>query len=292
MSESDELMARVGSLLARLEAMLGGPVEAIDWEQVRAFRWQRGAGRTGLLKALPHGSAIRLEDLRCIDRQKQDLDRNTRQFLAGLPANHALLWGPRGTGKSSLIKALIHEHPDVRVVEVAREHLVDLFEVFEVLHRRPERFVLFCDDLSFEPRDPSYRALKTALDGSLGGAPDNVLVYATSNRRHLVPEPMRDNLAARGEDGELHHSEAVEERISLSERFGLWLAFHPLRQDQYLEIAAYWIERLGLSEGDPPAMRGEALRWALAHGSRSGRSAFQFARDRVGQTRLGQEGRA
>ncbi|MGH8567766.1 MAG: ATP-binding protein, partial [Gammaproteobacteria bacterium] len=216
--------------------------------------------------------------------------RNTRQFLAGFPANHALLWGPRGTGKSSLVKALIHEYADLCFVEVEREALVDLFPIFETLHGRPERFILYCDDLSFELHDPSCRALKIALDGSLGCAPENVLVYATSNRRHLVPERMEDNLAGHREDGELHPGEAVEERISLSERFGLWLAFHPLRQDEYLEIVSHWIGRLGVSEGDPSAMRGEALRWALAHGSRSGRSAFQFARDRVGQERLRRQG--
>lgn len=292
MSEAERLMARVESLMTRLEAVLGPPVQELDWAQARAFRWQRGEGRRGALRALPYVSAVRLEDLRCVDRQKQALDRNTRQFLAGFPANHALLWGPRGTGKSSLVKALIHEYAGLGLcfVEVEPEALVDLFSIFETLHGRPERFIVYCDDLSFEPHEASCRALKTALDGSLGCAPENVLVYATSNRRHLVPERMEDNLAGHREDGELHPSEAVEERISLSERFGLWLAFHPLRQEEYLEIVSHWIGRLGVSEGDPSAMRGEALRWALAHGSRSGRSAFQFARDRVGQERLRRQG--
>ncbi len=282
-------MARFEAFMTRLEERLCGPPEEIDWGAARAFRWQRNDSRRGTLEALPHVSAVRLDDLRCLDRQKQALTRNTRQFLAGSPANHALLWGPRGTGKSSLVKALFHEFDALRFVELEREALVDLHPVFEILHGRPERFILFCDDLSFEPHDASYRALKTALDGSLGGVPDNVLVYATSNRRHLVPEHMEDNLAADRECGELHQSEAVEERISLSERFGLWLAFHPLRQDEYLEIASHWIARLGLPDDDPASMRGEALRWALAHGSRSGRSAFQFARDRVGQMRLAHE---
>ncbi len=306
MSEAERLIARLEAFITRLEVVLGAsygestpreitPGEIahgeIDWAAgMRAFRWERKDSREGTLKALPYVSALRLDDLRCLDRQKQMVVRNTRQFLGGFPANHALLWGPRGTGKSSLVKALIHEFAShgLCFVEVEREALVDLHSIFEILYGRTERFILFCDDLSFEPHDPSHRALKTALDGSLGCVPDNVLVYATSNRRHLVPERSADNLMAKSEDGELHHSEAVEERISLSERFGLWLAFHPLCQEEYLEIVSYWIARLGMSEDDPSSMRREALRWALARGSRSGRTAYQFARDRVGQARLGQ----
>ena len=281
------LAERCVALLERLEALLPESPLAPDWERDRAFRWRRWNQR-GYLQAVRHPHRLRLADLRQIDRQKAALDLNVRQFLAGHPCNNVLLWGARGTGKSSLIKALLNEYADrgLRLIEVDKHHLLDLPDIVAPLYDRPERFLLYCDDLSFEAHDPSYKALKAMLDGSIDIAPDNVLLCATSNRRHLLPESMRDNQDARLVEGELHHGEAVEEKISLSERFGLWLAFHPFGQEDYLTIVAYWLEQLD----DPTCLDDEAreaaLRWALQRGSRSGRVAWQFARDWVGRRGL------
>jgi hypothetical protein len=281
-----EVLERLGRLAAAVERLVPpeASVQPLDWDGHVAFRWQRGRPRGRLLPvAEPH--RIRLEDLRGVDRQKAELERNTRQFLAGRPANNVLLWGSRGTGKSSLVKALLETYAGagLRLVEVEREDLADLAEITGLLGGRPERFVLFCDDLSFEPGDASFKALKAVLDGSLAAVPANVLVYATSNRRHLMPEYLRENLEARLVEGEIHPGETTEEKVSLSERFGLWLSFYPFDQDRYLEIALGWVERLGGAIPDPDGLREEALRWALARGSRSGRAAYQFARDWVGR---------
>jgi len=295
-SEADwaGVLAALDGLVARLEHLVPGPPPPVDWDRYRAFRWRRERGR-GFLEAVRHPHRVRLEDLRGVEAQKAALLRNTRQFLAGLPANNALLWGARGTGKSSLVKALLEElwGEGLRLVEVDAHALVDLPDVVAALDARAERFILFSDDLSFEAGDPSYKALKAALDGSVAGLPDNVLIYATSNRRHLMPEYFQDNLEARTVDGEIHPGEGVEEKVSLSERFGVWLSFYPFDQEAYLEIATAWVARLGGVEeepDDPEDLRREALRWALAHGSRSGRSAWQFARDRVGRRGLADPG--
>lgn len=281
------LAERLAAALERLETLLPALPEPSAWEHYRAFRWRR-IGQRGYLQPVRHPHRLRLADLRRIDRQKTALDLNMRQFLADCPYNNVLLWGARGTGKSSLIKALLNEYADrgLRLIEVDKHDLLDLPEIVEPLYDRPERFLLYCDDLSFEANDPSYKALKAMLDGSISAAPDNVLLCATSNRRHLLPEYTRENQDARIIEGELHHGEAVEEKISLSERFGLWLSFHPFGQDDYLAIVDYWLEQLGESGGLNEAARDEALRWALQRGSRSGRVAWQFARDWVGRQRL------
>lgn len=281
------LFERGVALLERLEALLPEPPPAPDWERDRAFRWRRW-GQRGYLQAVQHPHRLRLIDLRQIERQKAALDLNVRQFLAGRPCNNVLLWGARGTGKSSLIKALLNEYVDrgLRLIEVDKHDLIDLPDIVAPLYDRPERFLLYCDDLSFEASDPSYKALKAMLDGSISAAPDNVLLCATSNRRHLLPESMRDNQDARFVEGELHHGEAVEEKISLSERFGLWLSFHSFGQEDYLAIVAHWLERLGDPVRLDEAAREAALRWALQRGSRSGRVAWQFARDWMGRRGL------
>jgi len=286
-STPEHLLRRVADLLDRVATLLPPAAVDPDWSHY-AFRWRRGRQGGGWLQTVTHPHAIQLADLRGIDRQKTALVRNTRQFIEGFPANNALLWGSRGTGKSSLIKALVNAYAaaGLRIVEVDRNDLIDLPDVLDRVAHRRERFVLFSDDLSFEAGDPSYKALKAALDGSVYAPPDNVLIYATSNRRHLMPEYMSENLEARAVEGEIHHGESVEEKISLSERFGLWLSFHPFNQDQYLDIVDYWLARLDSPPGATERRRAEALRWALTRGSRSGRSAYQFARDWAGRTRL------
>ena len=283
---SEELLKRFASLLARAEALLPAAFSEPDWS-AHAYRWRR-QGQRAWLQPVRLVAALRLDDLLCIDDQKRVVDANTRQFLAGLPANNVLLWGPRGTGKSSLVKALLNQHAGdgLRLIEIDREHLADLPDVVDLIAARPERYLLFCDDLSFEANDPSYKALKVVLDGSVHATPDNVLVYATSNRRHLLPEQLSDNQSARNIDGEIHHGEAVEEKISLSERFGLWVALHPFSQDEYLAIVASWLNKLGIAGEPDEETRRAALRWALLHGSRSGRSAWQFSKDWAGQTQL------
>lgn len=284
MNDFAELVGRAERVLERLEAILPGPAVEPDWNAAVAFRWRRRHGRAALVPvAVPH--CIRLEDLQDVDDQKQRIDRNTRQFLAGRRANNVLLTGARGTGKSSLIKAVLTEYSarGLRLIEVDKADLVDLPELVELVACRPERFILFCDDLSFEEGEDAYKALKSVLDGSVAAVSDNVLVYATSNRRHLMPEYHDENLQTRHVDGEVHPGEAVEEKISLSERFGLWISFYPFSQNEYLDIVAHWLHSFGVQESVIAAARQDALNWALMRGSRSGRVAWQFARDFAGQ---------
>jgi predicted AAA+ superfamily ATPase len=289
-SKADEFFTRADRLLDRLEHLVP-PAPGEDFADAIAWRWRKQGGR-GALQAIRRFNGVRLADLLHIDRQKEALVRNTRQFLAGLPANNALLWGPRGTGKSSLVKALLNDlaGEGLRLVEVDRLDLVDLPDIVDRLNDGRGRYVIYCDDLSFDDDDATYRALKTVLDGSVLDTPENVVVYATSNRRHLMPEHQADNLGARIIEGELHHAEAVEEKISLSERFGLWLSFHPLNQDRYLDIAMHWLRSFGADLGNPEPVRAAALEWALLHGSRSGRAACQFARDWAGRRALEDRG--
>ncbi|MCB1745885.1 MAG: ATP-binding protein [Gammaproteobacteria bacterium] len=286
MSKADKFFRRAERLLDRLEQWLPPAAAAsFDAHDALAWRWRRGRG-PGRLEPIRRFNGVRLDDLLHIDHQKSELVRNTRQFLGGLPANNALLWGPRGTGKSSLVKALLNDFAPhgLRLVEVDRLDLVDLPEIIDHLDGDDGRYVIYCDDLSFDDNDATYRALKTVLDGSVLDTPDNIVIYATSNRRHLLPERLSDNRDTRVVDGELHHGEAVEEKISLSERFGLWLSFHPLNQDRYLDITRHWLTAHGV-DCDETACAA-ALQWALLHGSRSGRTASQFARDWAGRRAL------
>ncbi|MGB9107111.1 MAG: ATP-binding protein, partial [Telluria sp.] len=273
-------------LLARVEAVLpqGAPREP-DWRLAFAFRWRKRNGQ-GYLAPVLHAGAITLDDLQNIDRQKGLIEQNTRQFVHKQPANNVLLTGARGTGKSSLIKACLNDFASqgLRLIEVDKADLADLPDIVDLVAGRPERFVIFCDDLSFEEGEAGYKALKVALDGSIAAQSDNVLIYATSNRRHLMPEKMSDNTGySHGDDGDLHPGETVEEKISLSERFGLWLSFYPFKQDDYLDIVAHWLRSFGCTAQQIDDARADALRWALGRGSRSGRVAWQFAKDYAGQ---------
>ncbi|MFJ1299766.1 ATP-binding protein [Pseudomonadota bacterium AL_CKDN230030165-1A_HGKHYDSX7] len=282
MSTTDftQLLARAERVLAQLEAWLPAAPPEIDWT-AHAYRWRKRGAR-GWLDAVRHVSRIQTDDLQHIERQKDIIERNTRQFLAGKPANNVLMTGARGTGKSSLVKAMLAEHGDagLRLIEVDKADLGDLPDIVELVAPRAERYIVFCDDLSFEEGEAGYKALKSVLDGSVSASGDNVLIYATSNRRHLMPEYMSENLQARHQaDGEIHPGETVEEKISLSERFGLWLSFHPFRQDDYLDIVYHWLRELGCPADQIEPSRTEALQWALERGSRSGRVAYQFARD-------------
>jgi predicted AAA+ superfamily ATPase len=286
MSDFSTLIARAEALLARLEAVLPQPPAAPDWSASIAFRYRRRGTGGGVLEPVRHVAPLRLADLKEVDGQKERLVRNTAQFVAGRPANNVLLTGARGTGKSSLIKACLNEFADrgLRLIEVDKDDLTDLPDLVALVGERPERFIIYCDDLSFDEGESGYKALKSILDGTIAQASDNVLICATSNRRHLLPEHMKDNLGARrGDDGELHPGEAVEEKISLSERFGLWLSFYPFSQDEYLAIVAQWLRHFGLDEAAIAGARPSALVWALERGSRSGRVAWQFARDFVGR---------
>jgi predicted AAA+ superfamily ATPase len=286
------LLRRADSVLARIEGLLPAPAADPDWSASIAFRYRRrapgafGAGARGALEPVRHVAPIALGNLKEVDAQKERLRANTAQFVAGRPANNVLLTGARGTGKSSLIKACLHEFAPqgLRLIEVDKSDLVDLPDIVALIEGRPERFIVYCDDLSFDEGEAGYKALKSMLDGTVSASSDNVVVYATSNRRHLLPEQMKDNLAAtHDEDGELHPGEAIEEKISLSERFGLWISFYPFSQPEYLAIAGQWLRHFGLDDAAIEALRGEALVWALERGSRSGRVAYQFARDRAGR---------
>ncbi|WP_437884297.1 ATP-binding protein [Pseudomonas sp. LRF_L74] len=280
-------LQRAEEVLERLEPILPAPRQHVDWNKTVAARWHR-EGRSGYLQGLEVTLDLSLDDLVGVDSQREQLARNTQQFVDGLPANHVLLWGSRGTGKSSLVRALLaaHAKSGLRLIEIERDHLADLPRVVEMLIDLPQRFVLFCDDLSFESGDGDYRVLKSVLDGSLERAPDNVLLYATSNRRHLVPEKESDNLNWKHVDGELHPSEAVEDKIALSDRFGLWLSFYPFTQEHFLAVVRHWIGVLA----KPSGLQWEwdhdleilAVRWATGRGNRNGRCAYQFARQWVG----------
>ena len=282
---------RADALLARIESLLPMAARETDWSASTAFRWRKRDGRARL-EPVAHIAPIALSNLKNIDRQRELIERNTRQFVDGRPANNVLLTGARGTGKSSLIKACLNAYArrGLRLIEVDKSDLVDLPEIVDLIGGRPERFVIFCDDLSFEEGESSYKALKVALDGSIAAQSDNVLIYATSNRRHLMPEQMKDNLATRHIDSgdgnvEIHPADVVEEKISLSERFGLWVSFYPFRQDEYLAIVDEWMRHYGCGDADIAKAEADALRWALERGSRSGRVAHQFARDWTGRSK-------
>ncbi len=280
----ERLLQRAESLIARIEAVLPQPLGAPDWSASVAFRYRK-RGSHGLLEPVRHVAAIGLGDLQEIEDQKEKIQRNTEHFVQGLPANNVLLTGARGTGKSSLIKACLNAYSGrgLRLIEVDKADLTDLPDIVEVVADRPEKFIVFCDDLSFEDGEPGYKALKSILDGSVAAATPNVLIYATSNRRHLLPEYMKENLTyTHTDDGEVHPGEVVEEKISLSERFGLWVSFYPFSQDEYLTVVNQWLAHHGVPTSEFDAARPQALVWALERGSRSGRVAYQFARDYVG----------
>jgi predicted AAA+ superfamily ATPase len=282
----EHLLTRADQLLARIEAVLPQPLSAPDWSAAIAWRYRKRAGGHGSLEPVRHVAAIRLADLKEIEPQKEKMQRNTLQFVQGHPANNVLLTGARGTGKSSLIKACLNEYAaqGLRLIEVDKADLTDLPDIVDVVAGRPEKFMVFCDDLSFEEGEAGYKALKSILDGSVAASTPNVLIYATSNRRHLLPEYMKENLSyTHTDDGEVHPGEVVEEKISLSERFGLWVSFYPFSQDEYLAITAQWLAHFGASAEAIAAARPEALVWALERASRSGRVAYQFARDYAGR---------
>ena len=287
----DQLIARAESLLARVEALFPPVAADPDWSHTTAARWRKRNGR-GYLQSVAHPHAVALDDLVAIDAQKQTVERNTRQFVAGLPANNVLLTGSRGTGKSSLVKAMLARYADrgLRLIEVDKSDLTDLPDIAERIESEPYRYVIFCDDLTFDAGEAGYKALKVMLDGSIAGAASNVLIYATSNRRHLLPEYFAENLETRHVGEEVHPGESVEEKISLSERFGLWISFYPFVQDDYLVAVDRWLAHFGVaapaSERDAEARTREALQFALSRGSRSGRVAWQFARHYAGSLGL------
>ncbi|MCL2524331.1 MAG: ATP-binding protein [Betaproteobacteria bacterium] len=281
----ERLLARAEAVLDRLEAALPPRPEPPDWQSATAFRWRQRQGR-GHLQPVRRPHPIRLADLEHIDDQKERIAANTRQFVAGQPANNVLLTGARGCGKSSLVKAVFNEYAGkkLRLIEVDKDDLLDLADIVDLVAERPERFIIFCDDLSFEAGETAYKALKSVLDGSVTAPPDNVLIYATSNRRHLMPEYFSENLEATQGSDEIHPGEATEEKISLSERFGLWISFYPFSQEDYLGIARHWLRHFGVDAASIAASERDALNWALGRGSRSGRVAWQFARDFAGRT--------
>jgi predicted AAA+ superfamily ATPase len=283
--ELSDLLKRV---LTSLEMTLPKPVARIDWQGCHAANWRRHSF-SGYLEPIPAIDSIRLSDLLGIEDQKLVVEENTRQFLAGFPANNMLLWGTRGTGKSSLVRALLSSYaPDgLRVIQVDKDDLVHLPDIVDEVKNLPYKFIIFSDDLSFDIGESSYKMLKSALDGSVYAPPDNVLIYVTSNRRHLLPEYESDNRGAMMVGGEIHHGEAIEEKISLSGRFGIWVAFHPFSQEQYLEVVGEWVDKLAEKNGAKIHWTQEssdaAILWAQKKGDRSGRIAYQFASNWVGQ---------
>ncbi len=282
----EQLLNKVSQLVDRIDTVLPQPLSAPDWSQAVAWRYRKRASGHGVLEPVRHIAAMSLDDLKEIDDQKEKMQRNIEQFVQGRPANNVLLTGARGTGKSSLIKACLNHFAPrgLRLIEVDKEDLTDLPDIIEVVAGLEEKFMVYCDDLSFEDGEPGYKALKSILDGSVAAATPNVLVCATSNRRHLLPEYMSENLTYKHTpDGEVHPGEGVEEKISLSERFGLWISFYPFSQDEYLAIAGQWLGALGATPAQIEEARPAALLWALERGSRSGRVAYQFARDFMGR---------
>ena len=286
----ERLIERAEQLISRIESVLPQPLGAPDWNASIAFRYRKRSSGHGALEPVRQVAQMRLADLQEIDGQKEKIQRNTLQFVQGQPSNNVLLTGARGTGKSSLVKACLNEYAPqgLRLIEVDKADLVDLPDIVDVVADRPERFIVFCDDLSFEDGEAGYKALKSILDGSVSAAGQNVLIYATSNRGHLLPEYMKENLSyTHTPDGEVHPGEVVEEKISLSERFGLWVSFYPFSQDEYLTIVAQWLASFNVSGAAIEAARPQALVWALERGSRSGRVAYQFARDYAGSHATG-----
>ena len=288
MADWDPLLHKLGQILDRAERILPQPPQAPDWAASTAYRWRRRANG-GSLQPVLHLHRIRLSDLQGISEQKELIEQNTRQFVEGFPANNVLLTGAKGTGKSSLVKAVLNKFAkkNLRMIEVEKQDLHDLPDIVDLVAQAPYRFIIFCDDLSFDAEEAGYKALKVVLDGSIAATSENVLIYATSNRRHLMPEYMQENLETKYLGEEIHPGESVEEKISLSERFGLWVSFYPFDQDEYLAIADYWVGKLtGATKSISDVVRQEALQWALLRGSRSGRVAWQFARDWAGRQQL------
>ena len=285
------LVEKLDHLLDRINPLLPVSPKPVDWANVPAAFWRRSQFH-GYLEGVKSIPGTSLDDILEVDRQKTQVVKNTEQFVRGLPANNVLLSGSRGTGKSSLIQALLNEYQGdgLRIIQVDKTDLADLLHIVAAIQDEPYRFILFCDDLSFEARDEGYKALKSALDGGVYSPPDNILIYATSNRRHLMPDYHSDSEGSRVMETEVHHAEAVEEKVSLSDRFGLWVTFYPINQDAYLEIARHWLNQLGQRHGVTPEWNDEArllcIRWAGNRGNRSGRTAYQFARHWVGQTLL------
>ena len=282
----EHLLVRAEQLISRIEAVLPQALSEPDWTASNAYRYRKRSTGHGTLEPVRHVGTMRLGDLKEIEVQKERIQRNTLQFVEGKPANNVLLTGARGTGKSSLIKACLTEYAPrgLRLIEVDKADLTDLPDIVDVVSARAEKFIVFCDDLSFEDGEPGYKALKSILDGSIAATTPNVLIYATSNRRHLLPEYMKENLSyTHTDDGEVHPGEVIEEKISLSERFGLWVSFYPFTQDEYLAIVAQWLSSFDVAPAAIAAARPESLVWALERGSRSGRVAWQFARDYAGR---------
>ena len=287
MADWEPVFSKLEQLLDRAEQLMPRQPEAPDWKSSTAYRWRRRAN-SGFLQPVTHRHKIRLSDLQGISEQKQLIDQNTRQFVGGFTANNVLLTGAKGTGKSSLVKAVLNKYSSkgLRLIEVEKHDLRDLPDIVDMVAQAPYRFIIFCDDLSFDAEEPGYKALKVVLDGSIAATSDNVLIYATSNRRHLMPEYMQENLETKYLGEEIHPGESIEEKISLSERFGLWIAFYPFDQDEYLAIVDYWVGKLAAMPKVTEGTRQEALQWALLRGSRSGRVAWQFARDWAGREQL------
>ena len=285
------LIDRAERVLERLEALLPPTAPDPDLKKTNAARWRKRGGR-GFLQAVKHPHAVALSDLVAIDVQRKAIDQNTRQFVAGYPANNVLLTGARGTGKSSLVKAMLAKYASkgLRLIEVDKMDLVDLPDIADRIEARAERFIVFCDDLTFDAGEAGYKALKVMLDGSIAGAAGNVLVYATSNRRHMLPEYFAENLETKRVGDEVHPGESVEEKISLSERFGIWISFYPFGQDDYLAAVAGWLAHFGVkapaSSREQEQRTREAVQFAIQRGSRSGRVAWQFARAYAGAHRL------
>ena len=291
MNDIQNLISRAQLFLDRLEAVLPPAPLATDWNAAVAYRWRKSNGR-GWLQPIPRLSQIKLSNLQGVERQRKTMEQNTRQFVEGLPANNVLLTGARGTGKSSLVKAMLNKYAakGLRLIEVDKSELVDLGEITDLVENRAEKFIIFCDDLSFDEGDASYKALKVALDGSVNAASDNMLIYATSNRRHLLPEYMHENLEYKHVGEEIHPGESAEEKISLSERFGIWLSFYPFDQEECLSIVDHWLAHFGCNQTEIEKARADSLTWTIERGSRSGRVAWQFARDHAGK--LGKNARA
>lgn len=285
MTDINHLISRAEGLLDKLQGLLPTAPAAPDWSAI-AWRWQHNKGH-GYLETVPHPHQIKLDDLHNIDHQKAEITRNTAQFVQGYTANNVLLTGARGTGKSSVVKALLSQFSQdgLRIVEVDKQDLIDLPQITALLRGRPERFIVFCDDLSFESGDAGYKALKVVLDGSVSVTSDNILVYATSNRRHLVQEYMAENLETQHLGGEVRPGDTVEEKTSLSDRFGMWLSFYSFDQDEYLAVAAQWLRHYGIKQfGEQESQA--AIQWSHTRGSRSGRAAYQFARDYAGRLQM------